>query len=69
MPRKLDHVEQIRDAEAAGLHAVLFKDHFYSNTPVMAVLKLGFSAGEIRALTSENACRLMGIDPPANPFA
>jgi hypothetical protein len=39
MERKLDHVEQIRDAEAAGLHAVLFKDHFYSNTPVMKVLE------------------------------
>jgi hypothetical protein len=39
MERKLDHIEQIRDAEAAGLHAVLFKDHFYSNAPVMAVLQ------------------------------
>jgi len=38
MERKLDHLEQIADAEAAGLHAVLFKDHFYSNTPVMATL-------------------------------
>lgn len=38
MARKLDHIEQIEDAEAAGLHAVLFKDHFYSNTPVMHVL-------------------------------
>lgn len=39
MERKLDHMEEIRDAEAAGLHAVLFKDHFYSNTPVMQVLQ------------------------------
>ena len=39
MERKLDHMEEIRDAEAAGLHAVLFKDHFYSNTPVMQVLE------------------------------
>jgi hypothetical protein len=39
MERKLDHIEQIRDAEAAGMHAVLFKDHFYSNTPVMQVLQ------------------------------
>lgn len=38
MERKLDHIEQIEDAEAAGLHAVLFKDHFYSNTPVMNAL-------------------------------
>jgi hypothetical protein len=39
MERKLDHIEQIRDAEAVGLHAVLFKDHFFSNTPVMQVLE------------------------------
>lgn len=38
MERKLDHLEQIRDAEEAGLHAVLFKDHFYPNAPVMQVL-------------------------------
>jgi hypothetical protein len=38
MERKFDHLEQIRDAEEAGLHAVLFKDHFYSNASVMNVL-------------------------------
>lgn len=38
MERKLDHMEEIRDAEEAGFHAVLFKDHFYSNTPVMQIL-------------------------------
>ncbi len=39
MERKLDHLEEIDDAEAAGFHAVLFKDHFYANTPVMDVLE------------------------------
>lgn len=39
MERKLNHLEEIRDAEAAGFHAVLFKDHFYSNTPVMQILE------------------------------
>lgn len=38
MERKLDHMEEITDAEKAGFHAVLFKDHFYSNTPVMQIL-------------------------------
>lgn len=38
MERKLDHLEQIREAEAAGMHAVLFKDHFYPNAPVMEML-------------------------------
>lgn len=39
MPRTLNHVEAIRDAEAAGLRAILFKDHYYSVTPVTALLK------------------------------
>jgi hypothetical protein len=38
MTRKLDHLEQIEQAEAAGMKAVLFKDHFYSNTPVMEII-------------------------------
>lgn len=39
MPRSLNHVEAIQQAEAAGLRAVLFKDHYYSVTPVAALLK------------------------------
>lgn len=39
MPRSLNHVEAIRDAEQAGLRAILFKDHYYSVTPVAALLK------------------------------
>jgi hypothetical protein len=38
MPRRLNHVEAIRDAEATGLRAILFKDHYYSATPVAALL-------------------------------
>lgn len=39
MPRRLNHVEAIQDAEAAGLRAILFKDHYYSVTPVAELLK------------------------------
>jgi hypothetical protein len=38
MPRCLNHVEAIKDAEDAGFRAVLFKDHYYSVTPVAALL-------------------------------
>ncbi|MGD9811755.1 MAG: DUF6282 family protein [Sphingobium sp.] len=38
MPRSLNHVEAIREGEAAGLRAILFKDHYYSVTPVVALL-------------------------------
>src|SRR5262245_58360968 len=39
MPRMLNHVDAIRQAEAAGLRAILFKDHYYSVTPVVALLE------------------------------
>jgi len=39
MPRSLNHVEAIEQAEAAGLRAILFKDHYYSVTPVVALLE------------------------------
>lgn len=39
MPRSLNHVEAIHQAEAAGLRAILFKDHYYSVTPVAELLK------------------------------
>ena len=39
MPRRLNHVEAIRDAEAVGIRAILFKDHYYSVTPVAELLK------------------------------
>ena len=39
MPRCLNHLEAIRDAEAVGMHAILFKDHYYSVTPIVEFLK------------------------------
>jgi hypothetical protein len=39
MERKLDHVEAAREAEAAGMRALMFKDHYYSATPVVQTLK------------------------------
>jgi hypothetical protein len=39
MARRLDHIEAIEEASAAGMRALLFKDHFYSVTPVVELLK------------------------------
>ena len=39
MPRALNHVDAILEAQDAGMHAVLFKDHYYSVTPVVELLK------------------------------
>lgn len=39
MPRRIDHVEAIEQAAAAGMRGLLFKDHYYSVTPVVELLK------------------------------
>lgn len=39
MPRRIDHIEALEEASAAGLRALLFKDHYYSATPVTELLK------------------------------
>jgi hypothetical protein len=38
MPRDIDHIEAIEEAAAAGFRAVLFKDHYYSVTPIVQLL-------------------------------
>lgn len=39
MARRLDHIEALEEAAGAGMRALLFKDHFYSVTPVVELLK------------------------------
>lgn len=38
MPRCLDHIEAAEEASSAGMRALLFKDHFYSATPITELL-------------------------------
>ncbi len=42
MPRRLDHIDAIKEAAEAGLKAILFKDHYYSVTPVTELLSKHF---------------------------
>lgn len=39
MPRSLNHLQAILEAQEAGMRAVLFKDHYYSVTPVAKLLE------------------------------
>jgi len=39
MPRQLDHMEAAEEAAAAGMRAVLFKDHHYSVSPVIPMME------------------------------
>ncbi|WP_225028216.1 DUF6282 family protein [Xinfangfangia pollutisoli] len=39
MARKLDHLQQVEEAAAAGMSGVLFKDHHYSVAPVIPMME------------------------------
>jgi hypothetical protein len=43
MPRDFDHIDAMEEASAAGLRAILFKDHYYSVDPVAELLRNKFS--------------------------
>jgi hypothetical protein len=38
MPRQIDHIEAVKEASDAGMRAILFKDHYYSVTPITEML-------------------------------
>lgn len=42
MPRYFDHYEAMQEASEAGVRALLIKDHYYSATPVTAMLNKHF---------------------------
>lgn len=65
MLRRLNHVEAIREGEAAGLRAILFKDHYYSVTPVAALLD-EIMPGKVRLLTGVPLNNTVG---GLNPYA
>lgn len=37
-PRKIDHIEALRAADAAGMRAILLKDHYYPTMPIATML-------------------------------
>ena len=51
MPRMIDHIEALKEASAAGMKALLFKDHFYSATPVTALLSSHFGHLDVTMLS------------------
>jgi hypothetical protein len=51
MPRRLDHLEALQEASAAGMRAVLFKDHYYTATPVALLLNKHFAHLGVVALS------------------
>src|SRR5690606_31428414 len=51
MPRMIDHIEALKEASAAGMKALLFKDHFYSATPVTELLSSHFGHLDVTMLS------------------
>lgn len=51
MPRKINHAEAVRQAKAVGMRAILFKDHYYSTTPVSELLREMLDEKEIAILS------------------
>ena len=51
MPRYFDHYEAMQEASAAGMRALLIKDHYYSATPVTELLNKHFKHLGVRLLS------------------
>lgn len=51
MPRSIDHIEAAKEASTVGMKALLFKDHYYSVTPVTELLMNHFSHLKVQLLS------------------
>ncbi len=39
MARRLDHIDELKEASAAGQKAMLIKDHYFSGAPIVNVFE------------------------------
>lgn len=51
MPRDLDHIEAAEEADAAGFRAVLYKDHYYSVSPIVRLIEAHFPQFKVQLLS------------------
>ena len=67
--RKIDHMEALRQAEEAGMRAILLKDHYYPTMPIATMLNenAGASCEVIGAIVMNNP--LGGLNPVAVDYA
>ncbi|WP_316979385.1 DUF6282 family protein [Shumkonia mesophila] len=66
MPRRIDHIAAMEEAAANRLKAVLFKDHYYSVTPVAELLKAHYAHLDIMLLSG---VPLNNTSGGLNPYA
>lgn len=69
MPRKVDHIEVVRQAAEAGMKAVLLKDHYYPTMPIAHLLNkhLELPVTAIGAIVLNNP--VGGLNPSAVDYA
>jgi hypothetical protein len=68
-PRKVDHIDVMRQASDAGMRAVLLKDHYYPTMPIATLIndKLDLSARCLGAIVLNNP--VGGLNPSAVDYA
>jgi hypothetical protein len=66
MSRQIDHFEAMEEAAAAGMRGLLFKDHYYSVAPLVALLKAHFAPA---GLELHSGVPLNNTSGGLNPYA
>ncbi len=69
MPRAVDHIQVVQQAAAAGMSAILLKDHYYPTMPIAHLINTHHAAGAtaIGAIVLNNP--LGGLNPSAVDYA
>lgn len=69
MPRKVDHIEVVRQAADAGMRAILLKDHYYPTMPIAHLLNrhLEVPVETLGAIVLNNP--VGGLNPSAVDYA
>ena len=68
-PRKIDHLAALDEADAAGMRAILLKDHYYPTMPIATLLNenMGKSTKVLSAIVLNHP--LGGLNPSAVDYA
>lgn len=68
-PRKIDHMAALREAEEAGMKAILLKDHYYPTMPIATMLNNNMDASTkvLSAIVLNHP--LGGLNPSAVDYA
>lgn len=50
MARLVDHIQALEEASAAGMRAVLFKDHYYPTAPIVELIRERYAHAKVEPL-------------------